>query len=281
MTDLLVYATESRAETARALLGAACRATGSSVRLELYGSTGSLYQRLGPRHSPPAPDIVLWFGPFAARSAALDGLLQASKPSRVPDGAAHDPEWKWTTFDVSAASVVSSTPLASWSDLGGVPRLAMADPERSEEGLSLLLASLDRARQTEGDPEHGWAWWQARNRAGLALAETDAGAIALVDSGRASHALTLTKGAGVLSGLAPIPHAIGVAAASKNVDDARRLFDWLTSEAAATSVQLSPWHASRNGQQAAPALDIDWTRQQYTAARRRWSQSGFGPNLEK
>src|SRR5207248_8637497 len=51
VTDILVYATESRADIARALLGAACQATGSSARLELYGS-GSLYQRLGPRHGP-------------------------------------------------------------------------------------------------------------------------------------------------------------------------------------------------------------------------------------
>ena len=64
------------------LLGAACRATGIGARLELYGS-GSLYQRLGPRHAPPLPDLVLWFGPFAAQAAALDGLLQPYQPASV------------------------------------------------------------------------------------------------------------------------------------------------------------------------------------------------------
>jgi len=46
---------------------------------------------------------------------------------------------------------------------------------------------------------------------------------------------------------------------------------------------MSPWHASSNGLasllQAAPALDVEWARQQYTAIRRRWAQSGFGPSL--
>jgi hypothetical protein len=46
---------------------------------------------------------------------------------------------------------------------------------------------------------------------------------------------------------------------------------------------LSPWSAAGSGGplpglvSAAPALDIDWARQQYTAVRSRWAQSGFGP----
>jgi hypothetical protein len=46
-------------------------------------------------------------------------------------------------------------------------------------------------------------------------------------------------------------------------------------------LKLSPWQAASNGLQgllsAAPAFDVDWARQQYSAARNRWAQSGFGP----
>src|SRR6266851_1376261 len=108
VTEVLVYATASRAQTARTLLGAACQATGMNVRLELYGS-GSLYQRLGPRHAPPLPDVVLWFGPFAAQSAALDGLLQPYQPASVAPNAAHDASWRWTTLDYLPIGVVGST----------------------------------------------------------------------------------------------------------------------------------------------------------------------------
>ena len=158
----------------------------------------------------------------------------------------------------------------------------MADPERSEVGLSLLLASLDRARQVDGGPETAWAWWQARFSTGLVLAEDDAGALALVQSGGASHALTLAAGATPLNGLAPIPHAVALAASSRNADAARAMLDWLTSDAAAAALPLSPWTAASNGLaaliQAAPPLDVDWCRTQYTAARERWAQSGFAPS---
>jgi len=99
MSDpVLVYATFAQATLIRALLGAAARATGLSVRLELYGS-GSLFQRLGPRHAPPLPDVVLWNGPLAAQAAAQAGLLQPYQPPKVPDGAPHHPAWLWTTLD--------------------------------------------------------------------------------------------------------------------------------------------------------------------------------------
>ena len=159
----------------------------------------------------------------------------------------------------------------------------MADPERSEVGLSLLLASLDRARQADGDVERGWAWWQARAAAGLVLAEDDAGAVSLVQSGAASHALTLSPSAAPLSGLAPIPHAVGLAASSRNIDAARPVLDWLASSDGVSSTALWPWQAATNGLaglwQAAPPLDIEWGRQQYTAVRERWAQSGFAPTL--
>ena len=86
MTDVLVYAVAAREPIARKLLGAACQASGMGARLELYGSSGSLYQRLGPRRAAPFPDIVMWFGPFAARAAALDGLLQPYQPATAADG---------------------------------------------------------------------------------------------------------------------------------------------------------------------------------------------------
>jgi ABC-type Fe3+ transport system substrate-binding protein len=283
MTDVLVYATEARAQTARTVLAAACRATGVSARLELYG-TGSLYQRLGPRRAQPLPDVVMWFGPFAARAAAVDGLLQPYRPAQVADGAAHDPSWAWTTLDYSAVGVVGAPGLTGFQDIAAVPRLAVADPERSEVGMSLLLAVLDRARQSEGDAERGWGWWQRRARTGLALAEDDPGAVGMIGGGGVSHALSLVETAEPLPGLAPLPHAIGLAADSRNVDGGRAVLDWMTGQAAASVLRLSPWQAASNGLQAllsaAPPLDVEWARQQYTAARRRWAESGFGPAIQ-
>jgi ABC-type Fe3+ transport system substrate-binding protein len=283
VSEVLVYASAARADAARSVLAQACRATDASARLEVYG-TGSLYQRLGPRRAPPTPDLVWWFGPFAARAAAIDGLLQPHQPLSLADGAARDPDWNWTAIEYSAIGGVGSSPVGGWSDLAGVPRLAMADPERSEVGLSILLASLDRARQADGDVERGWAWWQSRAAAGLALAEDDAGALALVQSGAASHALTLSPNAAPLSGLAPLPHAVGLAASSRSAETARHVLDWLaSSDAAPAAGALSPWQAATNGLaglwQAAPPLDVEWGRQQYAAARQRWAESGFAPTL--
>src|SRR5438270_679527 len=161
MTDVLVYATESRAQTARTVLGAACQALGISARLEVYGS-GSLYQRLGPRRSQPLPDVVMWFGPFAARAAAVDGLLQPYQPRQVADGVTHDPNWAWTTLDYATIGVVGTPGLTSFQDLAAVPRLAVADPERSEVGMSLLLAAappldVDWARQQYTPARRRWA----------------------------------------------------------------------------------------------------------------------------
>lgn len=283
MTEVLVYATESRGQTARTVLGAACQAIGISARLELFG-TGSLYQRLGPRRSQPLPDVVMWFGPFAARAAAVDGLLRPYQPAQVADGVPHDPDWAWTTLDYSAIGVAGTPALASFQELSAVPRLAVADPERSEVGMSLLLAVIDRAHQVEADPERGWAWWQQRVRSGLALAEDDAGAMASIGDHGITHALGLAETALPLPGLAPLPHAIGLAANSRNVEGGRALLDWMAGEAAASVVRLSPWQAASNGLQAllaaAPPLDVDWARQQYTAARRRWAASAFAPSVE-
>jgi ABC-type Fe3+ transport system substrate-binding protein len=275
MSDVLVYTHTVHADTARNVLTAACTATGLAARLDVYGSSGSLFQRLGSRRAQPLPDVVWWFGPFAARAAAVDGLLQGHQPARVSDGVVHDPDWKWTTLQYSTIGVVGDG-ASRWEDLAAVPRLALADPERSEVGLAVLLASLDRERQVDGDVERGWNWWQQRAQTGLVLAEDDAGALAMVQSGSASHALTLTGGSPVQA-LAALPHAIGIAASSRNVDAARKLLDWLASESAADLLPGSPWHANAP---ASPPLDVEWGRQQYVGARQRWAQSGFGPSLQ-
>jgi ABC-type Fe3+ transport system substrate-binding protein len=283
VTEVLAYASAQRAETARTLLGAACQATGVSVRLELYGS-GSLYQRLGPRHAPPFPDVVLWFGPFAAHAAGLDGLLQPYQPASVAAGAVHDTNWRWTTLDYVPIGLVGPAGVKGVQDLAGVPALAIADPERSENGLNIVLTTLDRARQVDGDVEHGWTWWRQRARSGLALAEDDPGAVAIVGEGGASHALSLFETSSVVPGLAPLPNAVSLAANARNVDAARHVLDWLTSEATGTALKFSPWRAATNGLQpliaAAPALDVDWCRQQYATTRRRWSQSAFAPAVK-
>jgi len=85
--------------------------------------------------------------------------------------------------------------------------------------------------------------------------------------------------------LAPVPHAIALAADAPNVEPARQLIDWLVSESApSSSGRLSAWRAGTDGLEAlldaAPALDVSWCTQQYAAARRRWAQSGFGPALD-
>jgi ABC-type Fe3+ transport system substrate-binding protein len=281
MTDVLVYAVAAREKTVRKLLGDACRASGIGARLEMHGSSGSLYRRLGPRRAAPFPDLVMWFGPFAAQAATIDGLLQPYQPPRVADATVHDPEWRWTTLDYSSVGVVGSPGITSLQDLASSASLAFADPERSEVGLSILLATLDRARQAESDIERGWTWWQQRMRGRVELTEDDESAVAMVTKGSVSHALTMADTGTPLLGLAPLPHAIGLAAGSRNADAARSLLNWLTGEDAGATLRLSPWQAASNGLQTllstAPAFDVNWGRQQYTATRGRWAQSGFGP----
>jgi ABC-type Fe3+ transport system substrate-binding protein len=283
VSDVLVYAVASRAQTARTVLGLACQATGIGARLELYG-TGSLYQRLGPRHAAPLPDVVLWFGPFAAQAAASDGLLQPYQPAGASDAAAHDSNWCWTTLDYLSVGALGTPAATNLEQVAGVRKLALADPERSEAGMSVLLATLDAARQALGDVERGWSWWQQRVRSGVVLTEDDAGAVAAVGEGGVTHALSLVETAAPLGGLAPIPNAIGLAASSRNVDAARRMLDWLTGEAASVALPKSPWQAASSGlaQQLAapPPLDVVWCQQQYTAARQRWAASGFAPTLQ-
>src|SRR5689334_2808439 len=123
MTDLLVYVVDARAESGRAALASACASIGARVRIESFG-TGALYQRLSQRPVPPPPDLIWWFGPFAARAAASDGFVTSPAP-----------------VEYSSIGVLGADHVDSLEDLGAVPRLAMADPARSEVGMALLLAS--------------------------------------------------------------------------------------------------------------------------------------------
>jgi ABC-type Fe3+ transport system substrate-binding protein len=283
MTEVTVYATLAQAATTRAALAEACRSTGIEARLELFG-TGSLFQRLGARRAPPLPDVVLWFGPYAAQAAATQGLLQPHQPSALPPNVVRHPDWLWTAAEFQPFRVSGTPPVESLEEITGVPRLALADPERSEVGLMLLLATLDRARATESDVENAWAWWTRRVRSGVRLVDDDEAALAAVRSTLASHAVTFHDQGTPLRGLAPVPHAIALAANAPNADAGRRVIDWLVSEAAPVSARLSAWRGAADGLEAlrgaAPPLDVEWGALQYSAARRRWAQSGFGPTLD-
>jgi hypothetical protein len=280
--EVVVYAVQSRAATVQTLLSSACAAVGASARLELFGS-GSLFQRLRARRSPPPPDLLLWFGPYAAHAAALEGLLQPYQPANLPRREMHDASWRWVAVEFQPFHVTGDPLPATLQDLATVRRLALADPERSEVGLAVVLAVLDGARQTQGDIEPGWLWWQHRMQSGAFLADDDGQALDTQRDTGASHALTLGQGAAPVSGLAPLPHAIALSSTARNSDGARQLFDWLVGPDAVAPEGLSAWQAETNGLaqllDAAPPLDVDWATRQYSAVRRRWAESHFGPTL--
>jgi hypothetical protein len=283
MSDILVCTTFEQAASVRRLLSAACSALDVNASLDLFGS-GSLYQRLRARRSPPFPDLVVWSGPFAAQAAANAGLLEQHQPRELPSLAWHHSEWHWTAVEFQLIRAVGEPPVSTLDELAAVPRLALPEPERSEAGASMLLATIDRARQVEGDPERAWAWWAGRVRSGIRVADEDGLAADLVRQGRATHALSLGDAGSPVVDLAPLPNALSLAANAPNADAARRVLDWLTGpQAAAITGQPSAWRAEANGLSAlfavAPPLDVDWTTQQYTHARRRWAQAGFGPQL--
>jgi hypothetical protein len=281
----IVFVTQARAEFARRVLSAACRATGVAARLEVFGSSGSVFARASGQREGLRGDVLFGLGPYLAHYAASQAFLGRFQPPRLAEGAPHDRDWRWTALDASPWVVAPA--VQGLDDLLGVPKLALADPARSEGGIMAVLASLDRARQAEGDPERGWAWWQRRVASGVVLAEDLGGAPAAARDGQASHALGLgsLEGGAPLAGLGPVPNAVGLLAGARNVDAARTLLGWLFSPDAADAVAaaggLSWWQASTNGLaglvQAAPPLDVDWTFQQYRAVRDRWIQEGFSP----
>jgi hypothetical protein len=214
----------------------------------------------------------VWFGPYAAHAAALEGLLQPYQPPNLPDQAMHDPGWRWVAVDHQPFTVTSRIQLSAFDDLAQVPRISMPDPERSEVGMQCALAVLDRFRQMTGDVEQGWTWWQRRVQAGVLVTEDDAGALAALERQQVSHALTLQPVGTPLAGLPPVPHAISVSASARDADAARLVVNWLVGAAPVASSGL---RALLN---AAPSLDVDWATRQYVAVRQRWARSGFGPN---
>jgi ABC-type Fe3+ transport system substrate-binding protein len=286
VTEVLVFAPRARADAARTLLARACGATGLTVQLEVFGSSGSLFQRLRARRAPPPPDVVMWYGPYAAHSATLSGLL-APIEAQLPPGAAHDPNWTWVGVEFQAFSVSGNPALSSFEQLASVKRLALPDPERSEVGMMALLATLDRTRQSGADVESAWQWWTERVRAGADLLSDESAALsALADSRNpASHALTLQDVGSPLAGLAPVPHALSIPTGGRSPEAAQQLLSWLVSEDAARPNALSAWLAASNGLQtllaAAPPLDVDWGTREYAAARARWAQNAFTPVLPR
>jgi ABC-type Fe3+ transport system substrate-binding protein len=279
-TEVLAYATPLEAAAVRRALASACRANGVQVRLEVFG-TGAIFQRLVSRTRGWVPDLVFWTGPYAAQSAAAAGLLHQYQPRSLPRRVVHAPEWHWSAVTFRPVRLAGAQDQVQLEDVDRVPRLALADPERSETSLMVILAVLDRARQLDGDVERGWDLWRRRSAAGMTLVDDDEGAMSLVRQGRASHALTLGDTGGHVLGLAPVPNAVSAAAASPAREAAVQLLDWLASEDAADASGLSAWRADVTGLEAAldaaPPLDIAWGTQQYSAVRRRWAQSGFGP----
>jgi ABC-type Fe3+ transport system substrate-binding protein len=281
-SQAVVFVTQARAEFARRLLRAACDAMGVGARLEVFGSSGSLYARISGRREGPRGDVLVGLGPYLAEAAAADGVLERFQPPRAADSAPHHAEWRWTALDALAWTV--TPPVQRLDDLLDVPRLGLVDPARSEVGVMAVLTSLDRARQAEGDPERGWAWWQRRVRSGVSLVEDQAG---LRSAASASHFLGLgsLEGGAAVPGLAPLPNAAGLLTGARNPEVARNLLTWLVSTDAAQAVSaaggLSWWQSAANGLgsllQAAPPLDVDWTAQQYRPTRARWLQQGFSP----
>jgi ABC-type thiamine transport system substrate-binding protein len=277
----VVFAPDARADFSRRLLTAACAATGVAVRLEVFRSSGSLFARVTGRREGLRGDVLIGLGPYLAQAVAVQGAMERFQPPRVSDVAPHHAEWRWTALDASAW--FSSPAVAGFDDLQDVPRLALLDPAHSEVGVMAVLASLDRARQAEGDPERALSWWQRRVRSGVVLADDEAG----LKDPQASHALALgaLDGGGPLPGLAPMPHAVGLLSGARNADSARKLLAWLVSPDAADAVTsaggLSYWQSGANGLsnllQAAPPLDVDWTYDQYRPTRARWLQQGFSP----
>jgi ABC-type Fe3+ transport system substrate-binding protein len=272
MTDVLVGATLSHAVRVRGMLATACRATGMSIAVDVF-SSGSLYQRLRARRASPMLDLLLWSNPYAAHAAAQAGLLRAHQPAALSERAQRHPEWYWPAAESQSFRVIGQPPTDTFQELASVPRLAVADPERSEVGTMLLLASLDRARQIDGDAELAWTWWARRVQSGIRLADDDPTAFDTVRRGRATHAAGLAEQGSTLGGLAPVPLAVSLSAGAPNIDAARRLFDWLVSQDTTGSVAAAMLDV-------APPLDIDWGTQQYNTVRTRWAQSGYSPAVE-
>jgi hypothetical protein len=273
MSEVLVWATASRAAMCRALLTGGCAATGASARLEVFASSGGLFRRLAAPRDGGRAELVFASGPYMAESAVADGLLE-----------------RWSAVDYGVFATLGDPAAETFAALApvGVRKLAMPDPERSEIGMFAVLSTLNRAR-AEGDVEAAWAWWRRRAEGGLVLPDSPAGVLEAVRTGRVSHALVMDTAPGrrPVRGLAPVPHAVGITMSGRNAAPARAILDWLAGPEAANAIAqhggLATAQAESNGlralRDAAPALDIPWAAELYRAARARWSTSGFSPSL--
>jgi ABC-type thiamine transport system substrate-binding protein len=236
-------------------------------------------------------------GPYLAEAFTREGLLEPHRPSQWPadalgnyEGAMHEPEWRWVALDFVPIGMVGVPPVESFEELGSpaVPRVALPDPVRTEVGLFVVLATLDRLRQdpwTDNEAERGWTWWAQRARVGLEVTEDAESAVAAVRRGLATHALVLSSSEDgtsqdyPLRGLAPMPNAVGLVKGAPHADLARTLLDWLVGPYSGATVRslggLSPWHADANGLrrlvEAAPPLDVGWTFTRARPTRSGWA----------
>ncbi len=281
-----VYATPGRARLARALLRAASAALGTAVRLEVLAS-GGVFRRLHLEAGSPRADLVFADGPYMALAAARDDFLEpyqpASAPPAVPGAVSHEPGWRWTTVDFSPFTLVGKPPTGTLDEAG---TLAIPDPARHEDGVMLLLAMLDSARQRGEDETVVWSYWQRRAQsAGLSLLEDPENGAPAVPGGMGHFLLRAGPGGTPLVGLAPLPNAVGLVKNAPRQAQARALLDWLAGPEAARVVgagtTLSQWGADANGlaglARGAPPLDLDWTFAQYRATRQTWLARGLSP----
>lgn len=298
MTDrqqapLTVYAPPARAPLARGVLAAACRALGWRVNVEWMAS-GALFHRLRSERKAAQAAVVLSHGPYLLELAAREDLLAPYTPPASPPGQGltlHNPEGLWHSLDF-APVLVHGRPAADSPDaLAGsaVSRLVVPDPGRSEDGMMVLLASLDWGRGKLGHVDRGWDWWKERASSGLLLTGDPGQALDAVQRGAASHALVLgvpPPGAPdtlPVRGFAPTPHTVGLVEGGARREEAVALLDWLLASAGADAVAagggLSPWHAGRNGLASlaaeAPAFDATWTFDSYRQARTEWGRQRF------
>jgi ABC-type Fe3+ transport system substrate-binding protein len=255
-----------------------------------------MFRRLFVESGSRTADVLLTLGPYHLQAGSGDDTFLSYQPKAWPAEAdrvlaAHAPNWRWSSIGYLPFRVDGAPPITSFDALTptAAPRLAILDPARSELGVLALLASLDRARQWDGDPERGWTWWVQRSAAGVVLTDDSESARATLASGRATHALTLgfapasVSASAAMSGLAPMPITVAVLGRAVSQPAAQQLVDWLTSQPGAASVDaagaLSAWRAQQNGlaalAQSAPPLDVAWTLSQYRPARQRWMTLGI------
>lgn len=287
---LRAYAPLARAAFLRAVLAAACRATGHTVQIE-FANSGPLYRRI--RDEPALADLAFGFGPYVLELCAREDLLEVHEPriSAFQDGRSRlgvvQPEQLWHILDFALATAHGEPPAASLEGLlaAEVAHLAVPNPLRSETGMLLLLATMDQEPRPAEVGARGWDWWELRSQRGITLANSPDEALALASAGSASHALVLSSvpsrpGATPVTGLPAIPHTMAILTRAPHLKAARELVDWLSGPEGGAAVQanggLSAWHAPTNGLDSysatVPALDVAWAFGQYRRSRTEWAR---------